>query len=96
MNTEGRAWLALMMNHPYASRWGHYFVAAAWINGTRVSNASGSLTTDGQSLFSYGHEVGYTEGDLKVLRDCHYSVTTAKHIHAARVAADKIVPCTHP
>jgi hypothetical protein len=84
---------------PYAemcrnSEWSRMQVAVAWAEGRAHAGGNGHLGTNGLSLYSYDHEVGYTEKDgSKVVRDCRYSVTTVKQLLSARVLADRVEPC---
>ena len=63
-------------------------VAAAWGRGVRAS--AENFTTDGENLWSYALQIGYTdENGVKVLKDYRrqVSVTTSRHCGLAiRVA----------
>ncbi len=72
-------------------------VAGYWARGQRASNSGGTFSTDGNSLFSYNLEIGYTENGKKILKDYTAgtalgmrSQTTSCHVGKSRMSADMI------
>ena len=74
-------------------------VLASWQIGKPAKNHQGSLTTDGQRLYSYSLQIGDTcaESGQKILRDYsargnwgYKSQTTSCHVGAARRFADLV------
>lgn len=90
---ESKPWIDQMMENPYAAKQNRYKVAHAWAHGK--SAKGGAFSTDGDTLWSYDHVVGYTEAGTgrKIVKDCRYSVTTVKQLGAAKVAADEVIAC---
>lgn len=67
-------------------------VAVAWREGRKL--AGSHFATDGASVWSYVHEIGYTTPDgRKVARDCRVSGTTSTHAGALRGVADRVECC---
>lgn len=73
------------------------FIAFHWARNERATNHNNSLHTDGDKLFSYALEIGYTENGKKILKDYtsgtalgFRSMTTSKHVGSARLSADLI------
>jgi hypothetical protein len=67
-------------------------VADAWKAG-KVMHAA-SISTDGQRIYSYGHEIGFTVAGAKVAIHCNYSKTTQIHCGAAARVADAVEECS--
>ena len=74
-------------------------VVARWYEGDSGKNHQGSLTTDGQKLYSYSLQIGDTcaESGIKILRDYsaqgnwgYKSQTTSCHVGIARRSADLV------
>lgn len=67
-------------------------IAQAWAVGVRAK--SPTLTTDGNEVRSYSHQIGRTEPDgTNVAYDCRYSATTATHSRAIQRVAGRTIPC---
>lgn len=67
-------------------------VVSEWLQGRAAK--SGAFRTNGISLYSYDHEIGYRgNAGVIVVRDCHYSETTAQHVNVAKPYADSVIPC---
>jgi hypothetical protein len=62
-------------------------VASAWRRGEWES--SSNLSTDGETVHSYGHVIGITRTLSKIAYDCHYSRTTAGHCSALKKVAGR-------
>jgi hypothetical protein len=83
-----RAWAhdtregAIMTNAEVARAWAHDY-----------SGNSGNMSTDGSSIYSYNHRIGYTYYGEKIAICCHYSATTAHHSNHVKHYATKVIEC---
>jgi hypothetical protein len=67
-------------------------VARAWAHD--YSGNSGNMSTDGSSIYSYNHRIGYTDYEAgKVAICCHYSKSTAKQCSLVKGYANKVIEC---
>jgi hypothetical protein len=69
-------------------------VIAAWQRGAPARNGRGSLTTDGDGLYSYGLKIGMRAGNTLVVADytagtgSFQTQTTSCHVGLAKSVAD--------
>jgi hypothetical protein len=68
-------------------------IACSWRLGWR--NSAGAMSTDGRTVWSCGHVIGYTdESGVKVAYNCRASVTTARHANGLKKVAHVVEsPC---
>ena len=66
-------------------------VANLWSKGR--AGRSGTMSTDGVSIWSYGMLIGEVVNGERVVYRRSRSVTTTKHINLAARYADKVIDC---
>lgn len=64
-------------------------VAKFWSEGR--AGRSGTMSTDGQAIWSYAMLIGETVNGVRIVHRRRRSVTTTKHINLAARYADKVI-----
>jgi len=81
----------------YEKRYRNDQVITYWKQGKEAKNHTGSLETDGSSLWSYRLEIGRKIGSDTVIFDYtapaghFYSMTTSQHVGRAKAASNSVM-----